>query len=214
MAGKTKASEKEKAPTTQKDAEGKEATKKDKKAAREEKVDLRGYIVLNEQDEDFKYAVAEKPGGENLKYCFACGTCTAGCPVRAIEDKYNPRKIIRMILLGMRKEVLSSDFIWLCSGCYTCSERCPQQVEIPNIMTVIRNMAIREGYVLPAIKIQGRQIRKFGRLYEIDPFDARKREKLGLPPIQAVNPEVIRLLELTGITALLDKVQEEEEKEE
>jgi len=25
--------------------------------------------------------VAQEPGGEGIRKCFACGTCTAGCPV-------------------------------------------------------------------------------------------------------------------------------------
>jgi len=72
-------------------------------------------IVLNELDRKFKYDVAEEPGGEHIKLCFACGLCTAGCPVSEVDSEYNPRMIIHMVILGMRKEVLSSGFIWLCS---------------------------------------------------------------------------------------------------
>ncbi|MBE0416067.1 MAG: heterodisulfide reductase, partial [Dehalococcoidia bacterium] len=50
-------------------------------------------VVLNEQDTKFKYDVAEEPGGENIKLCFACGLCTASCPVADIDPEYNPRKI-------------------------------------------------------------------------------------------------------------------------
>ena len=68
-------------------------------------------IVLNELDTKFKYDVADEPGGEHIKFCFACGLCTAGCPVSEIDPEYNPRRIIHMVILGMRKEVLSSSFI-------------------------------------------------------------------------------------------------------
>ena len=51
-----------------------------------------------------------------------------------------------MILLGMRKEVLSSKTIWLCSRCYTCTANCPQEVDFSNIMTVLRDMAEAEGF--------------------------------------------------------------------
>jgi len=74
----------------------------------------------------FKYDVADHPGGDNIKLCFACGTCTAGCPVSAVDSEYNPRKIIRQVLLGMRKEVLSSEVIWRCVQCYSCTAKCPQ----------------------------------------------------------------------------------------
>ena len=107
-------------------------------------------IVTSDLDPRFKYEVAEEPGGENIKVCFSCGVCTAGCPVSEIDPNYNPRRIIRMVLLGMREEVLSSDFIWLCTLCYTCYARCPQNVKFTDVMRAIRNIAVREGYVHPS----------------------------------------------------------------
>lgn len=83
-------------------------------------------LVLDELDFKFGEEIASQPGGENIKRCFACGTCSASCPITEIDERYNPRKIIRMALLGMKREVLSSDFIWICSNCYLCYERCPQ----------------------------------------------------------------------------------------
>jgi len=135
-------------------------------------------------DPNFKYEVAAEIGGANLNRCFACGTCTAGCPVREIDEKYNPRKIIHMVLLGMRERVLKSDFIWLCSTCYTCYDRCPQGVQLTSIMTALKNIAAREGYIHPSFKEQARLVSKFGRLYEVEDFDNKKREKLGLPQIK------------------------------
>ncbi len=120
-------------------------------------------IQMRELDSHFKYEIAEKPGGENLKACFACGVCTAGCPVSEIDERYNPRKIIRMAILGMRKEVLSSDLIWFCSLCYTCYAHCPQNVKFTDIMGVLRDMAIKEGYVNPSFLKQIRDIDNFSQ---------------------------------------------------
>ncbi len=103
-------------------------------------------VVVSKLDSNFKYELAGKPGAENIKKCFSCGTCTSGCPVFQVESGYNPRKIIRMILLGMRKEVLSSKMIWLCARCYACTANCPQEVSFADIMTVLRDMAIEEGH--------------------------------------------------------------------
>ena len=78
---------------------------------------------------------------------YGAALCVAGCPVTEVEGEYNPRKLIRMILLGMKEEVLSSNLIWLCSLCYTCYARCPQNVKFTDIMGVLRDMGVRGKYV-------------------------------------------------------------------
>jgi heterodisulfide reductase subunit C len=100
-------------------------------------------------DPMFKDEVAGQPGGENIKQCYACGTCTLSCPVSEVESDYSPRKIIHMILLGLKEEVLGSDTIWNCLTCYRCQVRCPQDVKYPEVMRVLRKMALEQGYVKP-----------------------------------------------------------------
>ena len=96
-------------------------------------------------DPQFKYEVADHAGGENLKLCFACGTCTAGCPVSEVDPEFNPRKIIRKVLLGMRTEVLSSPVIWRCVQCYSCTAKCPQNVKFREVMRALREIAVEGG---------------------------------------------------------------------
>ncbi|MFC1461283.1 4Fe-4S dicluster domain-containing protein [Verrucomicrobiota bacterium] len=103
-------------------------------------------IVAEDLDPGFCDEVASMPGGENIRKCFACGTCAAGCPVTNIDEEYNSRKIIRQILFGMRKEVLSSPVIWFCVMCYRCTARCPQEVNFTDIMRVLRHLAIKNDY--------------------------------------------------------------------
>ncbi len=103
-------------------------------------------VIDNTLDPNFKYEIADRPGGENIRKCFACGTCTAGCPAFHADHEYNPRKIIRKILLGMREDVLQSPVIWLCHQCYACSANCPQDVDFSHIMMAVRDIAVREGY--------------------------------------------------------------------
>jgi len=149
-------------------------------------------------DPNFKFLIASEPGGENIKKCFSCGTCTAGCPVREVTDRYNPRRIIRMAILGMKKEVLSSPFIWLCSSCYTCYERCPQDVRIPELMNAIKNIAVREGYLPPAMKIQLDLLSSHGRLLEVTDFENEKRKESGLHLLQAKTEDVKKILDRVG----------------
>ncbi len=101
---------------------------------------------INSLDSDFKNQIAAKPGGERVKNCFLCGTCTAGCPVSSLDSKYNPREIMSKILLGMKEEVLSSSEVWQCHQCHTCVAHCPQDVRFADVVRVIRQIMIEEGY--------------------------------------------------------------------
>jgi heterodisulfide reductase subunit C len=146
----------------------------------------------------FRDEIAAEPGGEHIRRCFSCSTCTAGCPVASVTDKYNPRRIIHMALLGMREQVLTSDFVWLCSVCYTCYERCPQDVRIPELMNAIRNIAVREGHIPRTFTMQVEKLREHGRLYEIDDYENERRAGYGLPPIQEDAVEVRSILDRVG----------------
>lgn len=152
-------------------------------------------MVIKNLDPSFKYEVSREPGAREMRVCFACGTCTAACPVREIEATYSPRKIIHMILLGMREEVLASDFIWLCATCYNCEERCPQGVSFAEIIVAVKNIAAREGKLHPTFFTQIDLLKQFGRLYELEDFDNKKRVKMGLTELKTTEPEVRAILE-------------------
>ncbi len=96
-------------------------------------------------DQNFKNLVASHPGGERVLNCFLCGTCTAGCPISEITEDYNPRKMMRKILLGMKDDVLSSGEIWKCYQCHTCVAHCPQDVRFADIVRALREIAVEEG---------------------------------------------------------------------
>jgi heterodisulfide reductase subunit C len=88
-----------------------------------------------------------------------------------------------MALLGMKKQVLESDFIWLCSSCYGCQEVCPQNVRFTEVMYAIKNLAAQEACIPPGLTAQRSLLKKHGRLYEVGEFENEKRLKIGLPPI-------------------------------
>lgn len=104
--------------------------------------------------------------------CYQCGKCSAGCPI-AYEMDYTPNQIIRMIQLGMDKTVLSSNAIWLCISCITCSVRCPREIDTAEVLDVLRRIAYRRNIFpkqhtdIPLFnRIFLRNIELFGRLYE------------------------------------------------
>jgi heterodisulfide reductase subunit C len=165
-------------------------------------------VDASDMEPTFADQIAAEPGGAHVRRCFACGTCTASCPVREVTERYDPRRIIHMALLGLKQQVLSSDFIWLCSTCYACHERCPQDVRITELMHAIKNIAVREGHIHPSFRAQGDLIQNHGRLYDITDFENQRRTDLGLPPIVERPEDYRSILSATGLAAKLQSGEE------
>jgi heterodisulfide reductase subunit C len=98
-------------------------------------------ILVNRLDSGFKHRISERMGNRDFLHCLACGSCTASCPVRRLDEKYNPRRIIRMAILGMKEEVYRSEFVWMCSYHSTCLHRCPQGVNIGAVADAVVQLA-------------------------------------------------------------------------
>ena len=95
-------------------------------------------------DSKFKFQIAQEEGGQGILKCFACGACTSRCPEQNVKEEWNPRVIIRKALFGLKEEVLSSEFIWICSDHFRCLEKCPQEVNIKGVMNAVRNERLFE----------------------------------------------------------------------
>jgi heterodisulfide reductase subunit C len=138
-------------------------------------------------DPNFKYEVANHPGGEQIKVCFSCGTCTAGCPVSEVDERFSPRKIIRQVLLGQREAVLSSEVLWYCETCYACSAYCPQDVKFGDIMRALREMAVAEGYFSPAFAQRVRNVDQLSHALRLDLIKAALETKEEGEPVSVTS---------------------------
>ncbi len=125
---------------------------------------------MMDQNQSFVDKVIEK-SGQDIRQCYQCAKCSGGCPGSVAMD-YPPNQIIRMLMLGMKEEVLSSNTIWVCMGCNTCTTRCIRDIDVARVMDALRQEAIREGYVDKAKRVISFNesflwtIRSFGRLFE------------------------------------------------
>jgi heterodisulfide reductase subunit C len=97
-----------------------------------------------------------------------------------------------MAQLGLKDRVLKSDALWLCAACYTCTDRCPQDVEVASVIRVLRNLAAEKGCIPQVFKDQAMSILESGYAYKIPDLRIKKRETIGLPPLPKANPENIR----------------------
>jgi len=154
----------------------------------------------------FSNEVASRLGGETVTSCYQCGTCASSCPVAKITPLFNPREVIKLVLLGEREEVLSGDAIWLCCSCYNCQERCPQKVEIADVIYTLRNIALMEGYVPDIYSDFASALINHGRLAKVSMFVEKKRSVYGLPLLTATGVEPLRkILSAIGFKELQQK---------
>jgi len=153
-------------------------------------------------DPSFKHKVSKVPGGETLKFCYQCGTCTATCPIARFTDVYRPNKIIHLAKLGINN-VSYSDAVWLCVTCYSCTERCPQGVKVADVMRALKNLAVEEGYEPTFAKAFATNILNSGLAYSLPPSRILRRESLGLPPLpQTKLSDLKKLADLVGFSKL------------
>lgn len=76
-------------------------------------------------------------GGENIKKCFQCATCTSTCPLSTEENGF-PRKQMLLAQWGLKDRLLEDPGPWLCFYCGDCSERCPRNADPGETMMAMR----------------------------------------------------------------------------
>ena len=136
-------------------------------------------------------------GGNRVSNCYQCGACTADCPSARFHEEFNPREIMLTALTGGIDSLIATDsIIWKCSNCYNCYERCPQDVRPVEVIIALKNLAQEDGTQPEEVQATVAMIRRTGRSAPVISNLARKRESMGLPPLDEIN-----LAELEAILA-------------
>ena len=81
-------------------------------------------------------------GGDSLKKCFQCGTCTGVCPWGLVRD-FAIRKMVHKTQLGLVD--FGDEDIWTCATCGACVKRCPRGVTAIDIMRAMRKVISEMG---------------------------------------------------------------------
>jgi len=161
---------------------------------------------LSHPEAYFMHEVANTPRGRGVLACIQCGRCTSSCPVSKVVQEHNPRKLMEMIILGLRSEVLSKQLPWYCLSCFTCLDRCPQGGDVGEVMLAVRNLTAREGNFPEGILIQAKSLFENGRVVMASRMALVQREKYGLGEEPAVDVEAVqKILKKTRFDKLISK---------
>lgn len=126
--------------------------------------------ITKSYDPDF-VAEVEAESEQNVRLCYQCGNCTAGCPYTFAYD-IPVSQIMRLVQAGQKEKVLSCRSIWICATCESCTTRCPNDIDVARLMDVLRHMARRYNYnAVPTVRTFVDSfldsVEKHGRVFEM-----------------------------------------------
>ncbi len=102
-------------------------------------------VPYEEKERLFNEMKSDERWPHVLYGCYECGICVASCPSARFYD-FSPRIIAQA---AAREDVdllytLMNDSVWDCSQCFSC-DRCPRGNSPGQIITVMREVAVRNG---------------------------------------------------------------------
>lgn len=88
-----------------------------------------------------------KLGGQDVKKCFQCATCSVVCPISP-DTKPFPRKEMIAASWGLKDRLIGNGDIWLCHNCGDCTTKCPRGAKPGDVLAAVRAYAVSE-YAIP-----------------------------------------------------------------
>ncbi len=83
-------------------------------------------------------------GGDTLKKCYQCATCSTVCPLSTDEIAF-PRKQMILAQWGLKEKLLNDPAVWLCHQCGDCSKYCPRDAKPGDVLGALRLLVIKEA---------------------------------------------------------------------
>jgi heterodisulfide reductase subunit C2 len=141
---------------------------------------------------------------EDLYECYQCARCTGSCPAAMVVEGFNPRNLLlKCLRLGL-DSAISDEKLWCCTTCGVCEDRCPQMLDVADLLVKLMNEAAQNGHIPEKVRLGTEMVIKTGRVVLMSKRIDQVRSRLGLKPLPEVPVEEVEaILEQTGLAGLI-----------
>lgn len=120
---------------------------------------------------------------KEILYCINCGACLNFCPVYyQIFEKYGSKRFpgSKGVIESFFREEKKSSYnngAFFCTTCKQCSENCPLNIDLPEMVRKVRESLVKEGIEPESAKEMVKNTEEFGNPFG-NPNKERKCDKL------------------------------------
>ncbi len=102
-------------------------------------------------DREFLHRILDE-GGENVKKCFQCATCSVVCDLSTGAKPF-PRKEMIWAQWGLKDRLMADPDVWRCHQCNDCSTKCPRGARPGDLLAAVRQQTV-QYYAVPRVFAQ------------------------------------------------------------
>jgi len=84
----------------------------------------------------------KEAGGDTLKKCFQCATCSVVCPLSSDDNPF-PRREMIFAQWGLKDKLVGDANVFLCHQCGDCTAYCPRGAKPGDVLGAIRAYAYK-----------------------------------------------------------------------